>query len=202
MNYINHNITGLFILTLVLIAICFWYLFIPPTILIEYSASIMITGSLMLFLGYLNTKKAPSKSYNVTIWVIILFISYLIIRLALKQDLFSESYLYPSIYTFCLRYQVPIDWLLFLLLLPGMNTSLEKVPKKNLSTFIFCLFFISSIELFIANQNFNIYFQILLLMYLIGRYFKLYGFILSKRVLFLVWTILMVISAYKIWILL
>ena len=35
-----------------------------------------------------------------------------------------------------------------------------------------------------------------------GKYFKLYGFILSKRVLFLVWTILMVISAYKIWILL
>ena len=95
-----------------------------------------------------------------------------------------------------------MDWLLFLLLLPSMNTSLEKVPKKHLSTFILCLFSISSIELFIANQNFNIYFQILLLMYLIGKYFKLYGFILSKRVLFLVWTILMVISAYKIWILL
>lgn len=202
MNYINHNIAGLFILTLVLIAICFWYLFIPQTILIEYSASIMTTGSLMLLLGYLNTKKTPSKSYNFIIWVIILFISYLIIRLALKQDLFSESYLYPSICTFCLRYQVPMDWLLFLLLLPSMNTSLERVPKKHLSTFIFCLFSISSIELFIANQNFNIYFQILLLMYLIGRYFKLYGFILSKRVLFLVWTILMVISAYKIWILL
>ena len=93
MNYINHNIAGLFILTLVLIAIYFWYLFIPQTILIEYSASIMTTGSLMLLLGYLNTKKTPSKSYNFIIWVIILFISYLIIRLALKQDLFSESYL-------------------------------------------------------------------------------------------------------------
>lgn len=57
MNYINHNIAGLFILTLVLIAIYFWYLFIPQTILIEYSASIMTTGSLMLLLGYLNTKK-------------------------------------------------------------------------------------------------------------------------------------------------
>lgn len=95
MNYINHNIAGLFILTLVLIAICFWYLFIPQTILIEYSASIMTTGSLMLLLGYLNTKKAPSKSYNITIWIIILFISYLIIRLSLKQDLFFRKLFIP-----------------------------------------------------------------------------------------------------------